>query len=234
MSLKTLLLSPVLLPQALWVSARATRLPEPEGPRRGKLGKGPSLRLLIVGDSSAAGVGATHQSEALAGPLERELAQHYSIEWQLSARSGATTASTLESLQSLSRQDCDAVFISLGVNDVKNAVSMSAWQRNYTDILNLLKAEFGAPRMFLSGLPPIRHFPLLPWPLNDVLGDRAALFDAMLREIATERSGVTFIPLEVPLDPAGMADDGFHPGPAIYADWAHGVAKVMIETLSAQ
>ncbi len=232
MSLKTLLLSPVLLPQALWVSARATRLPEPDGPRRGKLGKGPRLRLLIIGDSSAAGVGAVHQSEALAGPLERELAQAFAVEWRLSARSGATTASTVESLQALPRQDCDAVFISLGVNDTKNGVSMATWRRNYTRILNLLTVEFGARWIFLSGLPPVRHFPLLPWPLNDVLGDRAALFDATLREIATERSDTTFIPLEVSLDPAGMADDGFHPGPAIYADWAQGVARVMLTTLS--
>jgi len=231
MSLKTLLLSPVLLPQALWVSARATRLPEPEGPRRGKLGKGPRLRLLIVGDSSAAGVGTAHQREALAGPLERELAQAFAVEWRLSARSGATTASTLESLQGLPRQDCDAVFISLGVNDAKNGVSLAKWRRNYSEILDLLKAEFGARWMFLSGLPPVRHFPLLPWPLNDVLGDRAALFDVVLREIEADRDDTIFIPLDVPLDPAGMADDGFHPGPAIYAEWAQGVAKVMLQSL---
>ncbi|EEX09439.1 hypothetical protein SL1157_1477 [Ruegeria lacuscaerulensis ITI-1157] len=51
-------LLPLLAAQALMVRQRALRLPEPSGPREGRQGRGPRLRLLIVGDSSAAGVGA--------------------------------------------------------------------------------------------------------------------------------------------------------------------------------
>ena len=53
-----LALAPVLVAQALRTRRRAPVLPEPAGPRQGCVGQGESeLRLLIAGDSSAAGVG---------------------------------------------------------------------------------------------------------------------------------------------------------------------------------
>jgi hypothetical protein len=50
-------LAPVLLLQGLRVRLVTPRLPEPPGPRAGSAGQGPALRLLIAGDSAAAGVG---------------------------------------------------------------------------------------------------------------------------------------------------------------------------------
>ena len=49
-----LLLTPVLVMQALVTRSRMPRLPEAAGPREGETGSGPLLRLLIVGDSAAA------------------------------------------------------------------------------------------------------------------------------------------------------------------------------------
>ena len=59
----TLSLAPLLLVQGRWVRRRTPLLPEPPGPRAGVIGQGPVLRLLIVGDSSAAGVGVAHQAQ---------------------------------------------------------------------------------------------------------------------------------------------------------------------------
>ncbi|MEM1270634.1 MAG: SGNH/GDSL hydrolase family protein, partial [Bacteroidota bacterium] len=62
--LSTLLLGPVLVYQGQQVKKRVLRLPEPPGDRAGVIGEGPALSVLIVGDSSGAGVGASHQDEA--------------------------------------------------------------------------------------------------------------------------------------------------------------------------
>ena len=68
-------LGPLLLPQSRWLKRNALRLPEAAGPREGGVGAGgPLLRLLVVGDSSAAGVGVADQAQALALPLARCLA----------------------------------------------------------------------------------------------------------------------------------------------------------------
>jgi hypothetical protein len=89
-----LALSPLLVAQALRTRARVPRLPEAVGPREGVAGSGgPLLRLLIAGDSSAAGVGVRKQDDALARPLSRELARRCRAEvhWRLVARAGVTS-----------------------------------------------------------------------------------------------------------------------------------------------
>ncbi|MEM8598518.1 MAG: SGNH/GDSL hydrolase family protein, partial [Bacteroidota bacterium] len=65
LTLSKILLGPVLLAQGKRVRRVALKLPEPPGDRESTVGNGPPLRLLVVGDSSAAGVGAETQDDAL-------------------------------------------------------------------------------------------------------------------------------------------------------------------------
>ena len=65
-----LALSPLLVAQALRTRARVPRLPEAAGAREGVHGRGATrLRLLIAGDSSAAGVGVTTQERCPVRPV---------------------------------------------------------------------------------------------------------------------------------------------------------------------
>src|SRR5882672_8740465 len=78
-------LAPILYAQARRLRAIALVLPEPRGPRQGNEGQGElRLRVLVTGDSSAAGVGADTQDEALARPLATALARRLraGIAWQ--------------------------------------------------------------------------------------------------------------------------------------------------------
>ena len=222
-----LLLAPVIIPQALWVAARATRLPEAAGPRSGTAGQGKPVRILLIGDSSVAGVGVERQDDALSGRLCEALSPHYEVSWTVIAQSGATVASTLRTLHAVDPMPCDAVALSLGVNDTKNGVSRRAWQIRYAQLLDLVTEKFRPRGVCVSGLPPVRHFPLLPWPLNSVLGARAELFDADLAALCATRANTTYLPLEFPLDLSKMASDGFHPGAEVYRDWAGMTADVL-------
>ncbi len=56
-ALVTAALAPLLLWQGRHVRRVTPRLPEAAGPRAGTTGHGPPLRLLVLGDSAAAGVG---------------------------------------------------------------------------------------------------------------------------------------------------------------------------------
>ena len=83
-----LALAPLLVAQAIGTRRRAPALPEAAGPREGRVGEGAqALRLLIAGDSSAAGVGVAHQEQALAGHLSRALHRHTArtVHWSLQA-----------------------------------------------------------------------------------------------------------------------------------------------------
>ncbi len=224
--LTALPLYPLLYTQGLWVAARALRLPEPDGPRQGRVGRGPGLRLLILGDSSAAGVGVAHQDQALAGHLPRMLAQGGAVDWVLHAKSGATTGSTLETMARLDGT-FDVALVALGVNDVKNGVRFPVWQRNIARLLDRLRSQHGCDLVVMSGIPPIDRFPLLPNPLRAALAARARQFDQALFQTVSETDGAVFLRTHLDGLVAHMAEDGFHPGPEIYRQWAADAATAI-------
>ena len=90
--LRTIGLAPVIVPQGIWTNLRVPTLPEPPGAREGFAGKGRPLKLLVVGDSAAAGVGVSHQDEALLGQVVSRLSGRYRVEFGLHAKTGYTSA----------------------------------------------------------------------------------------------------------------------------------------------
>ncbi|MCK8464300.1 SGNH/GDSL hydrolase family protein [Aliiroseovarius sp. S1339] len=216
-------LSPVLLAQALRVRKTAASLPEPPGPRAGQIGDGRPLRLAIIGDSSAAGVGATHQTDALSGHLTDLLAAHYTLDWSLHAKTGATTRSTLaswpEGLGTL-----DIALVVLGVNDVTRQGPLRRLLDRRAQLYSRLQQDHGAKRVLVTGIPPLGDFPLLPSPLRLVLGRQAQRFDAALMRQA-QSLGVEYMPFDMSLKPEIMAPDGFHPGPTAYRHFADAVFR---------
>ncbi len=210
----------LLYTQGLWVASRAKRLPEPMGPRAGRVGNGPVLRLLIFGDSSAVGVGVAHQDDALSGCLSRALAKDFTVDWTLLAKTGATSGSALQTLEGLTGS-FDLAFIALGVNDAKNGVRTATWARNMETILNRLVTRHDCQMIGVSGLPPVDRFPLLPNPLRDTLAARARKFDQRLQQIAAKFPPCVFLRTHLNGLEGHMAEDGFHPGAKIYQRWAN-------------
>ncbi|WP_339975943.1 SGNH/GDSL hydrolase family protein [Gymnodinialimonas mytili] len=215
--------------QGVWVAARATRLPEAEGPRAGVAGAGPDLRLLILGDSSAAGVGVARQEAALAGQVVADLARSHRVSWRLVAKSGATARSAQALLQSTPAGTFSHALVALGVNDTKNFVPLPRFEAAYAATLDQLSTRFGVRHVVLSGVPPMGLLPILPRPLRDVLGARAARFDTVIRALAAARGG-QHLPMDFTEDISQMAEDGLHPGPDIYAAWAARAAALLRET----
>ncbi|MFK7751245.1 MAG: SGNH/GDSL hydrolase family protein [Sedimentitalea sp.] len=219
-----LLLAPLLAAQAISVRRSARFLPEPSGPRSGTLGDGPPLRLLITGDSSAAGVGAPTQDLALSGQLVARLAETFRVSWHLYARTGHTTADTLAMLNALPKTRCDIAVTALGVNDVTRATTTRRWQKRQTHLLDLLRTRFGVAHSFVTGLPPMGLFPLLPQPLAWVLGAQATRFDKALENITKSHADAHHVRVSYPLDPDLSAADGYHPTPKAYGLWAQEMA----------
>ncbi len=207
---------------------RALILPEPPGARSGVAGDGAPLRLLIVGDSSAAGVGARAQEAALSGQMVSALAPHFRLTWRLEARTGATTKTTLASLSRLPAEPFDAAILALGVNDVTRVVSWRKWLGQQRALHGLLQDKFGVRRIYASGLPPMGLFPLLPQPLRWVLGAHAKRLDEALAGIGAENGLVCHVPFDFPHQPQFFAEDGFHPSAVAYGHWAEVLKKLIL------
>lgn len=226
-------LAPLLAAQGLTVRRRALVLPEAPGPRSGEAGEGPPLRLLIVGDSSAAGVGAPSQDEALVGRLLDDLGADFRVTWRLIARTGDTTADTLKRVARERQERFDLALTSLGVNDVTHQVPLTRWLARQAQLRALIVERFGVGHVLASGLPPVGQFPALPQPLRWVVGRTATRFDDALAQAAAQTQGWSHQAFDVTLTPRLVAEDGFHPSAEGYALWARLLAPAVRAALPA-
>ncbi len=222
-----LMLSPLLVAQAVATRARMPRLPEAGGARRGETGRGPLLRLLIVGDSSAAGVGVVTQRQALASQLAARLAAAAGVRvrWQLQARSGMTSQQALQLLRAEPPDYADVVVVVTGVNDVVDQVPSQRAVAAREALANWLRNAQGVHHVVFAPLPPIHAFPGLPQPLRWVAGADARRHNAALVAWAATRNDVSCVAMAMPLDPGSMASDGFHPGEPVYRYCAGAIAQ---------
>lgn len=223
-----LALSPLLVAQALLTRARLPRLAEADGDREGAVGRGPRLRLLIAGDSSAAGVGVVMQRDALAGQMTAMLAEACGarVEWTLHARSGLTTAQTLTLLQ---QQPALAVFdiavIVTGVNDVIDQIPSHHAVSAREALANWLRNGAGLRHVVFAPLPPVHEFPGLPQPLRWIAGADAQRHDRAMAAWAATRGDVSRVEIPLSLNCGVMASDGFHPGEPVYRQCAAAIAR---------
>jgi lysophospholipase L1-like esterase len=211
-----LVLFPLLLAQGLWVRRRTLRLPEPDGER---LFESPSfckedgVNVFVLGDSAAAGVGATHQQHALSGLLYSALSNVGSARVVLQAKTGYTSEDVLNMLQNASVEKFNVALISVGVNDVTHFTSLRRWQQQCQQIQALLARKFQCNLIIFSELPPIHLFPAIVQPLRWVLGQRAKLFNQALQDVVRlqnekgECSSV-FLPLDIMHNPKNNDAEG--------------------------
>lgn len=221
------LLLPYLLLRGAWLRETALQLPEPSGARSGKVGEGKPLRMFVLGDSSAAGVGVDHQDQALTGQLLERLSRHYEVEFLLDGKTGRTTRQMVKQLSKIPAQEFDIAVTALGVNDITKRASRENWLEDTEQMHDLLQSKFGVKHIYVSGIPRIRDFPLLPPVMRWMLGRQGERYDAGLAEMVLARPGCYHIPADLQLEGL-MSRDGFHPGPKVYSEWAQ---KIFVRIL---
>ncbi|GGI74293.1 SGNH/GDSL hydrolase family protein [Shewanella gelidii] len=221
-------LAPILLYQGKQVRKTALKLPEAAGARQGRCGEGEPLKVLIIGDSAAAGVGVDCQSEALSGQLAQALSHQFDVHWQLRAQSGFTT---YDCMRAIEVTDCvvDVVVVSLGVNDVLRLPNVNVWMKHQSAFISVLRQTYQPQQIILTQVPPMGHFPLLPHPLRFFLGYKAKLFNLALSKWVQQQNDCSLLDISGELTQAHMAKDGFHPGPKIYQRWGRVVAQEIIQ-----
>jgi lysophospholipase L1-like esterase len=228
-----LVLSPLLAAQAIGTRRRAPVLPEAAGPRSGVVGAGPGLRVLIVGDSSGAGVGVASQDVALAGHLSRTLADagRVRVQWQLVARTGVTSAQALSLVRDAQPATADVAVVVLGVNDVIGLVSARRAVHHRSALADWLCMHAGVRHVVFAPLPPMHQFPLLPQPLRWIMGRDARRHDTAVARWAASRPDVSHVPIAITLGPSCMASDGFHPGEPVYRACGQALARHIAEKI---
>lgn len=223
-------LLPLVLPLALCARRQALRLAPAAGPQSGLAGAdlpGAPLRLLVLGESTVVGVGASCLQYALVGQLALALAEHQGrpVAWRACGESGITAAQACERLlPQVLGESVDLALLVFGVNDTTHFSSLHRWQAALGHMAGAL-ARRGS-RVAFSSVPPLQHFSALPWLLRRLLGARAALLDSGLCRVAS-RLGAGYHPVNLVFSADYLALDGYHPSSLGYRVWAQGLAQAL-------
>ncbi len=226
---------PFVLPQALRVRKTARRFAAAAGPEFGSVGHGAKFKLLAIGDSIVAGVGASTLAHALIGQVAKALAQPLAarVEWQALGIVGADLRKIVRDLVTqLPPEPVDAIFVSAGVNDVTGLTPTRVWRAQLSALLCALNKHSPNAPIVILGLPPMQRFPLLPRPLRAVIGLRAEILDQIAMIEIAKHPNAVHLPLKFEARPQDFSGDGYHPSEASYTVLGQWVADAILAKLA--
>ena len=202
---------------------------------------GAGRRLVWLGDSTAAGVGASTPAGALptrvadglagAGGSAADGPSASGVSVAVLAVSGARVADVLaDQAPKVAGLQPDLVLISVGANDAIHLTGRGAFRHTYEELVRALPS--GVP-VVLLGVPDMGAIPRFAQPLRALSGWRGRNLDAEVRWVAA-RTGAVYADIAGPTGPPFrrhpgryFAADDFHPSDAGYGLWADAVLKVL-------
>ena len=225
--LTTTLLFPVLLYQGKKARRTTPRLSEAGGAPCGQYGGGnPARRVLVIGESTAAGVGVETHDQGLASQLAREIHERtgQTIAWHTFGVNGIRLGALIHKLEAAELPEADVVLLSMGVNDTTGFTPRFRFRRQLRALRQLLAPRYSGPILLLS-VPPMHLFTALPSPLRHVMGWRARQLDNLYIRLARRYpEDFRYVNYPVVTDPELLARDGYHPGQKGYRYIAEALA----------
>lgn len=196
------------------------------------------IRLLLLGDSTAAGVGASLTATTLGGRIAAALAaaRGQPVVLASAAVSGArVTDLDAELHEGLRAGQPDVALIVVGANDATHLTRLQPLQAELTRAIGRL-GDAGV-RVVVAGCPDLGAARAFPQPLRLIAAARGRAVAA--REKAAARdAGASYVDLGAKTGPAFRADprmlsrDRFHPSDAGYALWAQALLPAVVAALA--
>lgn len=234
MALTDALLSWLLFPVYAWQGVqtrlRTERLPPPAGAPCGSFGiesadplRDAAIRLLVIGDSSAAGVGVERIEDSLAPKLAERLyaITGRSVFWRAAGSNSAVSAEVRDFVvPHLARDAFTHVVLMIGTNDLKNFHGARRFKKAFGGLLYAVRARWPEARIVWSPPVDMKRVPALPRGLAYVLELRAATIRRLGARLCIERGAIASTSLPR-VEPAGFSRDGFHASVEGYAYYAN-------------
>jgi lysophospholipase L1-like esterase len=193
---------------------------------------GPGPLMVWVGDSTAAGVGASAAEEALPSQVAAGLGHRVGV--RVLAKSGATVADVLShQVPRVPTLRPDVVLVSVGANDTTHLTARSQFRRDYEALVTRLSGGSGGAEIVLLGVPDMGAVPRLAQPLRALAGWRGERLDAEIAAVAAAHQ-VRYVDIAGSTGRAFrrhpdryFAADRYHPSDAGYALWTRAVLAVL-------
>ena len=235
---------PLLIWQGKRLRARIPELPEAEGPNNGIEGEGSkAIQLLVLGESTMAGVGVETQKDGISRTIAEGLAQHYkqAVHWQVIARSGYNAAQVREELvPQIKSEPIDIIIIGLSVNDTVERNSPLGWKRDLIKLIRAIRERQASCPIVLIHRGPVEYFPAFPPIFKLILGSLIKLQWQAISNLPQEIDNFHLIKhvilpdnwqakVDFPTTAEDFFSDGVHPSKLTYQLWAEEVVEFIVE-----
>lgn len=226
---------PLMYYQGVQIRKRVPRLPEAEG-KTGSVGSGntPPLNVLIIGESTMAGVGVATHELGFAGSFAKYLSEdcHKKVNWQVHAKSGITIRRVSEYLiPKIEASSVDLIVVGLGGNDAFALNSPWHWRRQIGLLIAQLSDKFGDTPVVFGSIPPIRSFPAFTPLIRRVVGGLSEILGEVMADEVARYPQAYFQAPAIDFESwsaqeggnhrvSDFFSDGVHPAPHTYQLWA--------------
>ncbi|HVF30248.1 MAG TPA: SGNH/GDSL hydrolase family protein [Pyrinomonadaceae bacterium] len=230
--------SPILYLQGQYTRWKVGLLPDAGGEKSGLVGDDDlPARLLVIGESTVAGLGARTHETALAGQFAKQLSARIDrpVSWTVIGRNGVTAGRTIEELvPQIPDQTFDFILVGLGGNDVMKLSSPRKWRSDMLRLLGILRERNPDSPIFITNCPMIKSSPVIPHPIKFLLWELSKLHDANIKDFTAGMDRVCYYhqPKDFRVD--GFFADGIHPSEQGYADWSAAMMKFFDENYNWQ
>lgn len=221
----------------LYIQGQITRwkvglLPEAAEPCGETSSEGLPANLLVIGESTVAGLGARTHEFALGGQFAQSLSKKIDrpVAWKAVGRNGVTARRTIDELWPLVPDGAfDYVLLGIGGNDVMKLSSPKKWRRDMLELIGLVRARYPRAVIFITNCPMIGYSPILPHPIKGILWELSKMHNANIKEFTTDMERVFYYPQPVEVEWDGFWADGIHPSEQGYRDWASAMVDYFSE-----
>ena len=221
--------SPFLFLQGQYTRRKVGLLPDAAGDKTGIIGSGErAAKLLVIGESTVAGLGARTHTQALAGRFAEQLSSRIGrpVRWHVIGRNGVTAKRTIDELVPMIPEETfDYILVGLGGNDVMKLSSPRKWRRDMITLLGILRERNPDAVIFITNCPMIKYSPALPHPIKFLLWELSKMHDANIREFTSDMDRVFYYHQPTAFRVDGFFADGIHPSEQGYADWSEAMMK---------
>ncbi len=211
--------------------AKKVRKSSPKLPSQSSLltlGQG-EKHVVLLGESTVAGVGASSESTTLAGNFSRIFGETYQIETIGKKGLRVKEAFSLYLRHKKSRgKKSEGVILFLGANDCFLLTSPQVFKKELESLIQQIRVDTNAEWIYLAAIPPVHLFPAFSEQMRSFLSKQRAYLQREMEDIASNEPMVIYHPIPMDLQPEFFSADGVHPSDLGYQK----IAELAIEKMA--
>lgn len=187
----------------------------------------PQPNILVIGESTAAGVGASSPEHTIASRLFEELESKYNI---INFGKNGLRASQLENFWEQSmpvkNADLNTVFILIGANDCFKLTSPELFYKSLKSFIGKLLYIYRVSNVILVPIPPVYDFPAIPTSMKLLLGWHRSILNSEMKNLKKVFPTLIMKDMAKVFPETYFSSDGIHPSDLGYAAIAKELATL--------